>query len=105
MSQREDARRNLELAGLFEKDSDYDGMLGHAVMKLVDAHFDQGHSGFSHEITLRIFEKVVRGNALTARYWDEKKAELDKFAVENMGKPWKAELVLEMLGPRPQDVP
>ena len=102
MSVREDAKRNLELAGLFDKDSDYGGMLGEAVMKLVNTHLDEGHSGMSHECTLMLFNKVIKGQALTAKYWDEKKAELEKFAAENMGEPWKPELILEMIGERPK---
>ena len=102
MSVREDAKRNLELAGLFDKDSDYDGMLGEAVMKLVNTHLDEGHSGMSHEYTLMLFNKVIKGQALTTKYWDEKKAELEKFAAENMGEPWKPELILEMIGERPK---
>ncbi len=101
MSAREDAKKNLEMAGLFKPDSDYDGMLGNAVMKLVNTHFDEGHSGMSHELTLTIFNKVVRGQALTPEYWDMKKAELEKFAMENMGEPWRPEMLEEMLGARP----
>ena len=103
MSMREDAKLNLEMAGLLDKDSDYGGMLGEAVLKLVDTHFDEGHSGFSHEMALHIFNKVVRGHALTAKFWDHKKAEFDKFAMENMGEPWKESLIVEMLGDRPNE--
>lgn len=102
MSIREDAKKNLEMAGLFKKDSDYGGMIGDAVMKLVNAHLDEGHSGFSHEMSLHIFNKVIKGQALTKEYWDLKKAELDKVALENMGEPWKPAMILEMLGERPQ---
>ncbi len=102
MSVREDAKRNLELAGLFDKDSSYGGMLGEAVMKLVNTHFDEGHSGGSHAMTIQIFTKVISGQALTQTYWDEKKAELDKFAEENMGEPWKRHLLEEMIGKRPE---
>lgn len=102
MSVREDAKKNLEMAGLFKKDSDYGGMIGDAVMKLVNTHLSEGHSGFSHEMSLHIFNKVIKGQALTKEYWDLKKAELDKFALENMGEPWKPAMILEMLGERPQ---
>lgn len=101
MSVREDAKRNLELAGLFDADADYNGMIGTAVMKLVDTHLNEGHSGMSHEMCLYIFNKVIRGQPLTAQYWDEKKAKLEKFAEDNMGEPWKPELLHEMLGDRP----
>ena len=103
MSVREEARENLEMAGLFDKNSDYEGMLGHAVMKLVDVHLDEGHSGMSHELALHLFNKVIRGHALTAKYWDKRKLELEQFAQENMGEPWKPELLEEMIGPRPKD--
>lgn len=102
MSVREDAKLNLEMAGLFNKDSDYGGMIGDAVMKLVNTHFDEGHSGFSHEMALAVFNKVVRGHALTKEFWDLKKSEMDRFAMENMGEPWKPELLTEMLGKRPE---
>lgn len=101
MSVREDAKQNLEMAGLFKKDSDYGGMIGEAVMKLVNTHLDEGHSGMSHKLALHLFNKVINGQALTKEYWDLKKSELDKFAQENMGEPWKEELILEMIGPRP----
>ena len=103
MSLKDDAVLNLKLAGLLDKDSDYGGMLGEAVLKLVETHFSEGHSGGSHEMALQIFNTVVRGHALTAEYWDIKRAEMDKFAKENMGEPWKEWLVLEMLGPRPSN--
>lgn len=101
MTEREKAKRNLELAGLFDKDSAYNGMLGNAVMKLVNCHFDEGHSGMSHEYTLHLFNKVVRGHALTAKYWDEQKDYLDKFAMENMGEPWQEDSIQKLIGSRP----
>lgn len=103
MSVSSDAKRNLELAGLFDKDSDYGGMLGNAVLKLVETHFAEGHSGFSHELTLSIFNKVVRNHALTLQFYNEQKENMQKFAMENMGEPWKEDLLEEMLGPKPQE--
>ena len=102
MSERENAKRNLELAGLLDKYSDYGGMLGEAVMRLIDMHFNEGHSGSSHAMAVELFYRVAKGQALTAEYWDERKAELDKFAKENMGEPWKEFLVEEMIGKRPE---
>jgi hypothetical protein len=101
MSVSSDAKRNLELAGLFNKDSDYGGMLGKAVLKLVETHFAEGHSGFSHEMAIHIFNKVVKNHALTIEFYNEQKEKLQKFAMENMGEPWKDHLLEEMLGPRP----
>lgn len=53
------ARRELQAAGLFNEDSDYDGMLAEAVMELVEAFAEQGHSGFSAKQTIKIFAKVA----------------------------------------------
>jgi len=59
------AKRELELAGLFDKDSDYDGEIGKAVMELVRVFSKQGHSGFSAGMTLSIFNKVASYKTLT----------------------------------------
>lgn len=59
------AKKELELAGLFDKDSDYDGMLGMAVLELVKVFAKQGHSGFSANWTLEVFDKVARFKPLT----------------------------------------
>ena len=54
------AERELKLAGLFDKDSDYGGMFGKSVLELVRAFAKQGHSGASAMRTLAIFDKVAR---------------------------------------------
>jgi hypothetical protein len=59
------ARRELELAGLFDKDSDYGGMLGEAVMRLMDVFSGEGHSGASAAMAVALFEKVARYQPLT----------------------------------------
>jgi hypothetical protein len=59
------AKRELELAGLFDKDSDYDGMLGEAVMELIKVFAKQGHSGFSANMTLKLFNEVASYKSLT----------------------------------------
>jgi hypothetical protein len=61
----EHAERELKLAGLFDPDSDYAGMLAESVLELVRTHSHQGHSGMSHAMTLQIFNKVVNFEALT----------------------------------------
>lgn len=58
------ARRELELAGLFDKDSDYDGALGEAVMELVDVFSKQGHSGASASRVISLFKEVASYNCL-----------------------------------------
>jgi hypothetical protein len=60
------ARNEMQKAGLFDKDADYGGAIGKAVMELVEAFAKQGHSGFSAGYTLDVFEKVARFKTLTA---------------------------------------
>lgn len=59
------ARRELEIAGLFGTDSDYGGLLGPAVLKMVEAFDDEGHSGNSARLALDIFKKVASFEPLT----------------------------------------
>lgn len=66
------AVRNLELAGLFDKDSDYEGMLGHAVKRLLETHQKEGHSGMSHFMAIDLFRRVATSEALTMEFWQEK---------------------------------
>lgn len=53
------ARKELEIAGLFDKDSDYEGMIGEAVLGLIELFASQGHSGFSAGITREIFDRLA----------------------------------------------
>lgn len=53
------AKREMKIAGLFDVDSDYGGMTGHAVMRAVEVWSKEGHSGYSHALALRVFSKVV----------------------------------------------
>lgn len=59
------AEREMRLAGLYDTDADYGGMIPEAVMALVKAHAAQGHSGGSHHLTLRIFNEVANFKTLT----------------------------------------
>ena len=59
------AERELRLAGLFDEDSDYNGMLGEAVLELMQAFGDQGHSGFSAALTIDLFKRLASFEALT----------------------------------------
>ena len=53
------AETELNAAGLFDKDSDYEGMIGKAVMDLMKVFSDQGHSGFSAGLVRHVFDKVA----------------------------------------------
>lgn len=59
------ARRELELAGLFDEDADYDGDLGPAVLGVVEKFSEYGHSGMSAAISVSILEKLLRFETLT----------------------------------------
>ena len=54
------ANKELTRVGLFDKDSDYDGMLGDAVLELITTFANQGHSGMSAEMTIQLFERLSR---------------------------------------------
>lgn len=54
------ANEQLKKAGLYDKDSDYDGMLGEAVLELITVFANQGHSGMSAEMTIQLFERLAR---------------------------------------------
>lgn len=54
------AEKELKKAGLFDKDSDYDGMLGEGVLELITVFASQGHSGMSAEMTVQLFERLAR---------------------------------------------
>lgn len=59
------AEFELKKAGLLYKDSDYDGMIGQAVLELMKVFSKQGHSGFSAGYTLEVFNKVANFKTLT----------------------------------------
>ena len=59
------AARELTLAGLFDPNSDYGGAIATQVMELVTLFASQGHSGFSAQLTLDVFNIVARYRTLT----------------------------------------
>jgi hypothetical protein len=79
------AIRNLELAGFFDKDSDYAGGIGDAVKELLEVLSKQGHSGASHFQTLRVFNHVASGKSLTLQHWQERFEAFNEFCKENGG--------------------
>ena len=60
MSLTQHAQTELELAGFFDKDSDYGGMTGKAVMELIEVFANQGHSGASAAIVASLFNKLAK---------------------------------------------
>jgi len=65
MTMTERAIKELKLAGLYDKESDYNGAIGKSVEKLLKVFEKQGHSGFSAHTVADIFHKVALGGILT----------------------------------------
>lgn len=59
------AKRELELAGMFDKDADYNGALAPEILKLVELFSSQEHSGASAGITIAVLEKLLRFKVLS----------------------------------------
>lgn len=59
------AKDELTRAGLFDKDSDYEGMLGNAALEIIEVFAKQGHSGMSASIVTSLVEKLMRFEPLT----------------------------------------
>lgn len=55
----------LRSAGVFDKDSDYGGMLGKSVMRLIAVSSMERHSGMSHSLALSIYNKLQSDGNLT----------------------------------------
>jgi hypothetical protein len=59
------AKREIQAAGLFDADSDYDGETGKAALELVEVFSKQGHSGGSAHLVLEVFNRLARFKPLT----------------------------------------
>jgi hypothetical protein len=68
MNYKEFAQKYLEDAGAFDKESNYGGMLGPAIMKLVQAFSGEGHSGGSAFITNEAFYDLNNAYASEGKY-------------------------------------
>jgi hypothetical protein len=66
------AEYELKKAGWFNKGSDYDGMIGKAVMRLMKVHAKEGHSGGSHALVLQVFNTVANFKTLSPLTADPK---------------------------------
>lgn len=98
------AEYELRKAGLFDKDSDYGGMLGKAVLDIVKVFAKQGHSGFSAPYVVALFTKVANWDTLSpitndpeewedvSQYFDGKPQWQNKrcprFFSKDAGKTW-----------------
>ena len=69
-------KKEIELAGFYSKESDYEGMIGEALDELFEVFEKQGHSGFSAPLVANLFKRLVCGEVLTpltgkAEEWTE----------------------------------
>lgn len=59
------AKEELKRAGLFDKDSDYGGMIADAALDIVTKFSEQGHSGASAGLLTSVLQKLMRFEPLT----------------------------------------
>ncbi|TXH48636.1 MAG: hypothetical protein E6Q97_24345 [Desulfurellales bacterium] len=71
MSLVEFAKSELTRAGLFDADSDYGGMLGDAVLRMIELFAKEGHSGFSAGMAISAFTRLARYEPLTPLTGDD----------------------------------
>lgn len=65
MNQTDTHIEELERAGLFGLNSDYEGMIGESVKELLLTFQKQGHSGYSAQLVATIFYKLIKGEPLS----------------------------------------
>ena len=71
MSRHEYFEKRLKELGMFDKDSDYEGMLGKAILRMSKVFAKEGHSGFSAVQTMKIFNMLMKE-------WDSPETHLGK---------------------------
>jgi len=59
------AEAEMRIAGLYDADSDYGGMIPDAVLKMMRVFAEEGHSGSSAPLVISIFQKLARFEPLT----------------------------------------
>jgi len=79
------AKTELQIAGLFDENSDYNGDIGNAVMELIEVFSKQGHSGTSASYVANIFNKLANYEPLISITGkDEEWSECH----DGEGEPW-----------------
>jgi len=64
-------KKRLDALGMFDNDSDYNGMIGEAIMELSEAFAKQGHSGMSAAITVELFSQLMQEyNDMDSPMWE-----------------------------------
>lgn len=84
------ARNEMQRAGLFDKDADYNGLIAEAVIELIQKFAAQGHSGESAMQTLHLFDKLARFDVLTPVTSDpEEWVNVSEFGGPNSKSVWQ----------------
>lgn len=65
------AKKELERAGLFDKNSYYNGMLGKAILELIKKFAKQSHSGLSANITINLFSELAKFHPIMPLTFEE----------------------------------
>lgn len=65
------ARTELKIAGMFDADSSYGGMLGESTINLMKMFSLEGHSGYSAGMQISLFQKVGSFEPLTPLTGDD----------------------------------
>ena len=52
-------KKRLNDLGMYDQDSDYEGMIGNAIEELSEVFSNQGHSGGSASITIALFNNSL----------------------------------------------
>lgn len=60
------AENELRLAGMYDEDSNYNGMIAKAVVEIVAVFAKQGHSGGSASVVIPVLNKLLQYEPLTA---------------------------------------
>lgn len=64
-------KKRLTKLGMFDDDSDYDGMIGTSILELSEAFAKQGHSGMSAAITVELFSQLMQEyNDMDSPMWE-----------------------------------
>jgi hypothetical protein len=67
MSWTKTAKKTVKDKGFFDKDSDYEGMIGEALYELIDVFAKQEHSGMSAQWVSSLFRRLVKYNGFLSQ--------------------------------------
>jgi len=72
MSWLKTVKKTIKEKGLLDKDSDYNGMVGKAIIELAEVFSKQGHSGASALWVSGLFRRLVKYNGyFTGKEYDK----------------------------------